>query len=353
MNKHRQTIILLALLGILIMGMLTYFVYANGVENQIKNKQIAKDALKKAAELWVNREFDKMHIPYSNSGGKENPKETQRSMLTAKDTIVVTVDSLKERVRLLPSRRMGVRGIGLYLLGDFSLDTYNSYWLEEIEKQLKGYRCALQAEIRGFAHESKSMHFIGGDSAVCVPAALLGTYYLDHLYVIEIKAYLQPPTPWQSANWSSPEVLVTLALGLLIGIILISYITYIYSKKPKLQTKILQKKHIYQLSTDIYHIGNIEYNERTGLITWGEKDSICTPQPHKLLSAFLFAPEHFLSNEKIAEICGWALDDIGIDGRRRSTIKALRKLLFTEETNIRIDSVKGRRGYQLFVIETP
>ncbi len=350
MVTHKQAIILLVFLFILTMGMLAYFVHTDGVENQIENKPKAVEALKTAAELWVNREVDEMHIPYSSTGGKEDKKKTRRSVRTAKDTIVVTIDSLKEHMRLSLSGEMGPKVIILYLLDDFSLETCYSYWLDNMEN-LKGYRCALQADVNGFEHEDKPRHFIGGDSTLCVPANLLGTYYLDDLYVIEVKAYLQPPAAWKSAEWSSPEILTTLIIGVLMGIGLILYITYTYRKKPDSRPKILQEKYIYQLSGDTYRIGDIEYNDKTGLITCGDKSSFCPPQPHRLLSAFLFAPEHFLSNKEIAEICGWALDDTGIDTRRRSTIKSLRKQLFTEETGIRIDAVKGKNGYQLFVIE--
>jgi hypothetical protein len=79
-----------------------------------------------------------------------------------------------------------------------------------------------------------------------------------------------------------------------------------------------------------------------------------TPQSRKLFNAFLSSKNHFLSHDTIAEICGWNVEDIGIEARRKSAISYLRQSLKAQNIPFTIDaSVDGNHthGYHLTLIK--
>lgn len=71
-------------------------------------------------------------------------------------------------------------------------------------------------------------------------------------------------------------------------------------------------------------------------------------QSYKLLSAFVHAENHFLSNNRIVEVCGWSLENININQNRRVTVSLLRKLLDTEKSHVIIESGQNEQKEQGF-----
>lgn len=74
----------------------------------------------------------------------------------------------------------------------------------------------------------------------------------------------------------------------------------------------------------------------------------CTPQAAKLLLGFAKAPDFFLTNDEIAAICGWHLEDLNLDARRRKAISLLKKM-FKADGSVQICFVPEREGYQIVI----
>ena len=74
----------------------------------------------------------------------------------------------------------------------------------------------------------------------------------------------------------------------------------------------------------------------------------CTPQAAKLLLGFAKSSELFLTNDEIAEICGWPLSDLNLGSRRRKAISLLGKL-FEADDSVQILLLPERKGYQIVI----
>ena len=72
MKRYRKISYVLGGILFLVVGMLAFQVYESGMEGRRICKQKAEFSLKSATELWANREFDKLGIPYSVGGGEPN-----------------------------------------------------------------------------------------------------------------------------------------------------------------------------------------------------------------------------------------------------------------------------------------
>ena len=179
MKYYRQTKYLLLFLFVANLGVLSYFIYQSGVNNQVENRKRAEQRLKDVSELWVNREFDKLGMPYSSSG--RVGYRTKRSMTSADGTIEVDVDSAKERMCMF-SPELGERTLILYAFDHLFLDSLNNCWQRSLGHGLEKYHCVLTARIAKL-WDKKDTLLVGGDSTLCVPRNLLGTYYLDDLYL--------------------------------------------------------------------------------------------------------------------------------------------------------------------------
>ena len=89
---------------------------------------------------------------------------------------------------------------------------------------------------------------------------------------------------------------------------------------------------VIRISENKYQIGGVLFDEEACTLTFGDQSVVrCSMQPYKLLSAFVHAKSHFLSNNRIVEVCGWSLENININQNRRVTVSLLRKLLDTEK----------------------
>lgn len=345
MKYYRQTKYLLLFFFIVNLVVLSYFIYQSGVNNQVENKKRAEERLKDVSELWVSHEFDKLNMPFSSNG--DLGRRSKRFLTTAEGTITVEVDSVKENMRLF-SFSASSRALALYLGNHLFLDSLNNCWQKSLGHGLEKYNCALSARISGLLHKEDTL-FVGGDAALCVPRNLLKTYYWDDMYLIEVKAYLRAPSFVACVDWRHSSILNSLIFGLLAlgGLI---YMQNNYSHENHNDEVKDKDDLIYKISEDLYQIGEAVFEEKTGTFTCLKYSSIYSPQPHKLLIAFVQAPQHFLSNDEIAEICEWSVEDVGINERRRAAIKLLRKQLKSEESRICVEFVKGRNGYRMFAV---
>ena len=99
MKRYRKISYVLGGILFLVVGMLAFQVYESGMEERRICKQKAEVSLKSATELWANREFDKLGIPYSVEGGEPKKESKQRRIVLAEGETVVAVDSIKEGKR--------------------------------------------------------------------------------------------------------------------------------------------------------------------------------------------------------------------------------------------------------------
>jgi len=342
MKCYRQTKYLLLFLFIANLGVLSYFIYQSGVNNQVENRKRAEERLKDISELWVNREFDKLNMPFSSNGDLGHRKE--RFLTMAEGTITVEVDSAKENMRLF-SFSASSKALALYLCNHLFLDSLNNCWQRSLGHGLEKYDCALTARISELLHKKDTL-FVGGNSAFCVPRNLLKTYYWDDMYLIEVKAYLKAPSFVVCVDWRRLDILNSIIIGLL----LLGGLVYVLNSNKNVSYETRDSDDlIYQISEDSYQIGEAVFEEKTGIFTCLDYSSVYSPQPHKLLIAFVQAPQHFLSNDDIAGICSWSVDDAGINERRRSAIKLLRKQLQSGESHVYVEHVKEKNGYRMFV----
>lgn len=107
---------------------------------------------------------------------------------------------------------------------------------------------------------------------------------------------------------------------------------------------------IFCLSDEKFQIGEIVFDERRRSLIYQEKETYCSRQAYRLLSSFIHADEYFLSNSEIINVCGWSSTDIGLNEKRRTAVKYLRKQLRTVEIHICIEYIPVREGYQLLVV---
>ena len=79
MKRYRKISYVLGGILFLVVGMLAFQVYESGMEERRICKQKAEVSLKSATELWANREFDKLGIPYSVEGAEKGKQAASYS----------------------------------------------------------------------------------------------------------------------------------------------------------------------------------------------------------------------------------------------------------------------------------
>ena len=57
-----------------------------------------------------------------------------------------------------------------------------------------------------------------------------------------------------------------------------------------------------------------------------------------------------LSDGRIAEICDWNLDDIGLEGKRKTAISKLRSLLESDNSHVNIVRMRNEKDEVSFVL---
>ncbi|WP_291530368.1 helix-turn-helix domain-containing protein [Bacteroides sp. UBA939] len=310
--------------------------------------------LKDAAEFWVNREFDKLGMPYS-FGGREESQGTKRRMVTAAGETIVEVDSVKELKRLLPSRILGLKSKYLLLMNTPSIYSLNELWQGNRNNVQPHYYTALElfSEQPG---DKKKERIVVGDSTLLTDMNKLGEYYLDDMYFFRLVTYIAFPSVWQCADWSETGIVVCLVIIVvcLLAIILLILYHILYHRKVRESTKpCVCGNTVLCIDKDKYQICDIVFDEIGRTLTFGGKKVInCPLQPYKLLCAFIHAENHFLSNDRIIEICGWTSGEDGIGDRRRMAISSLRKLLDSKNSHVNLESGKNEKeemGFYLVI----
>lgn len=327
------------------LGTLIYRGYESGLEGRERCKQKAEASLKSAAELWVNREFDKLGIPYSFSGGEEKVKSKKRRMVLAEGEMVVEVDSLKERKLLITSWVLSSKARILLLLDTPSVDLLNELWQKDIDGKQSYCSSALvlQSELPS---DRKGERFTTGDSRLMTDKFKLGTYYLDDMYFLELTAYLSLPSPWLCANWGKTGIVSS---SIVVVLCLCIFVFLLWHNRKEDNDEADPDDFVIRISENKYQIGGVLFDEEGCTLTFEDRSVVkCPMQSYKLLSAFVHAENHFLSNNRIVEVCGWSLENININQNRRVTVSLLRKLLDAEKSHVKIESGQNEQKEQGF-----
>ena len=347
MKRYRKISYVLGGILFLVVGMLAFQVYESGMEERRICKQKAEVSLKSATELWANREFDKLGIPYSVGGGEPNKESKQRRIVLAEGETVVAVDSIKEGKRLIASQDLSAKVGFLFLVDKAVFSVLNELWQEDLDDSHTYCSGALmlQSELPG---DRKGKRFMVGDSTLMTDKFKLGTYYLDDMYFLELTAYLSLPSPWLCADWGKTGI-VSCSIAVVFCLCIFVLLFWNNRKKDNDDEAADPDDFVIRISENKYQIGGVLFDEEACTLTFGDQSVVrCSMQPYKLLSAFVHAKSHFLSNNRIVEVCGWSLENININQNRRVTVSLLRKLLDTEKSHVKIESGQNEQKEQGF-----
>lgn len=351
MERYRQILYALGGISLFALGMLAFQVYESGVEGRRICKRKAEASLKSATELWTNREFDKLGIPYSFEGGEPEEESKQRRMVLAEGEFVVEVDSAKEAKRLTASWISGPKARFLFMLDKAPFSLLNELWQEDLNDK---HTCCsgaiiLQSELPG---DRKGQKIMAGDSTLMTDKFKLGTYYLDDMYFLELTAYLSLPSPWLCANWGKTGI-VSCSIVVVFCLCIFVLLFWNNRKKDNDDEAADPDDCVKRISEKKYQIGGVLFDEEASTFTFEDQRVVkCPMQSYKLLSAFIRAEDHFLSNNRIVEICGWDLGNININKNRRVAVSQLRTLLDGEKSHVKIESGQNEQkewGFYLFV----
>ena len=180
---------------------------------------------------------------------------------------------------------------------------------------------------------------------------------------------------WWCVDWRCIDIVLYIG-GLILGIcILVFLLIYNRNRVPNDKVDVLSSDVLVQhdefllsdtiLSADtivsddeiVCSLGNAKYqlreilfDEKEMAITYKGQVKQCSKQPYKLLSAFIHAKDHFLSDGRIAEICDWNLDDIGLEGKRKTAMSKLRGLLESDNSRVNIVRMRNEKDEVGFVL---
>ncbi len=369
MKYYKQTLYILCGLLLTTVGLLVYLLYLSGVENQEKDKMTAEMLLKDAATAWVSQELEQQRIPFYSAGGNNEEKISKRRIVTATGPLIVEIDSVKETKRLLSSDFLASMARYLLMSGVSSIDGLNEQWQKKLNASLPHYYSAFEFIPQMSNNEENLKQTLAGNQTFCLPENKLGDYYLDNMYFLEVKAYLSAPSVWWCADWRRMDIVLYIG-GLILGICILAFLLiYNRNRIPNDKVDVLPSAVLLQyddfLSTDkivsedevVCSLGNAKYqlreilfNEKEMTITYKGQMKQCSKQPYKLLSAFIHAKDHFLSDGRIAEICDWNLDDIGLEGKRKTAISKLRRLLESDNSRVNIVRMRNEKDEVGFVL---
>ena len=375
MKYYKQTLYILCGLLLTTVGLLVYSLYLSGVENQRKDKMTAEMLLKDAATAWVSQELEQQRVPFYSAGGSSEEKISKRRIVTATGTLIVEIDSVKEIKRLLSSDFLASMARYLLMSGVSSIDGLNEQWQKKLNASLPHYYSAFEFIPQMPNNGENLKRTLAGNPTLCLPENKLRDYYLDNMYFLEVKAYLSVPSVWWCADWRRMDLVLYVG-GLILGIcILVFLLIYNRNRVPNDKVDVLSPDVLVQhdefllsdaiLSADtivsddeiVCSLGNAKYqlreilfDEKEMAITYKGQVKQCSKQPYKLLSAFIHAKDHFLSDGRIAEICDWNLDDIGLEGKRKTAMSKLRGLLESDNSRVNIVRMRNEKDEVGFVL---
>lgn len=348
MKQNRQTLFVLTGVLLLALGMLVFFVYQSGVENREGYKEKTETLLKSTAELWVNQEFEKLGVPYSSSGGEPVIKSRIRRRVSAKDTIVVEVDSVKEAKLLFTSWALNGKSKFLLLLKDSSICMLNKKWQESLHVAQLPDDCVLELfnEQPGV---NKPKRIIAGDSTLITNINRLGEYYLDNMYFFRLVSYLSIPSVWICADWGEVAIVSCLIVIALTSLVIVFLLLYNWRKKWDHRPRKINDIVTY-LGEDKYKVGYLVFDEKEHTLTFNDNTvTSLSPQPYNLFSSLIHAKDCFLTYDQVTKICGWRADDIGVDNRRRTAFNKLRALLNANKSHLGLESEENYGVYLIIV----
>lgn len=310
--------------------------YDNARKGQIVAKEVALQTLRKVAEQVVNRGFDELGEYYVSSGNN-GYEYTKRKSISEDGEYEVDIDSLKEAQGLYLLETVGHKAEILNCYGKFPLEKIRFEWQEEMDVRYRGTKCSLSLKFTPLGKDFSQEAF-AGDKTICASQNDLGTYYLDNMYTMKLTAYMHPIFLY-CINWSD-SVLLVLSFFLCLLLFGLAFYVKIQLHKKEKTTDVSVKS--------IYLIGECSFDAIKHTLTYKEEVKSCPPQAAKLLLAFVAAADYFLTNDEIAIACGWGLDDLGLNDRRRKAINLLRKL-FVMDKSVEIISVMENQGYQIVI----
>ena len=285
--------------------------YDNANQGQDVAKEVAVETLRKVAERVVNREFDGLGMFYA-FGSDSGKKHTKRKAISENGEFEVIIDSLKEAQGLFPLDVVGFKADMLNYYGKFPLEEICLEWKAEMNDRYGGVMCALFLKVnpmgKGIVQELST-----GDETIIASQNDLGTYYLDDMYTMRLTAYMLLDF-WHCVDWADHVLQI---LSCILCILLLGLAVYIGGQQYR------KRKTADTLTKSTYRFGKYIFDSVNHTLTYeGEKIS-CTPQAAKLLLGFAKSSELFLTNDEIAEICGWPLSDLNLGSRRRKAISLL------------------------------
>ncbi len=310
--------------------------YNNARKGQAMAKEAALQTLRQVAEQVVNREFDDLGVYYVSSGNN-GKRYTKRQVITEEGKFEVTIDSLKEAQGLYSLETVGYKADILNCYKKYPLEKIRSEWQEEMDAQYRGTVCVLSLKIAPLGKDVFQETFAANET-ICTSQNNLGTYYLDNMYTMSLTAYMQPVFLY-CIDWKDNVLLIISSFLCVLLFGLIFYVRIQLHKKEK-TTDVSEK--------NIYLIGESSFDAINHTLTDKEEVKSCPPQAAKLLLAFIATSDYFLTYDEIAVVCGWALDDLRLNERRRKAINSLRKLFATDKS-VEILAVSEKQGYQIVI----
>lgn len=335
--KHSKKILILwtsvAIVTMLLGGIA---LHGNARQGRAEVEKMAIPTLRSVAKQAVSRKFEELEV-YMSWESKNDKKYTKRKAVSKAGEFEIEVDSLKEAQGLYPLEITGTKANILESLEEFPLEQMSSEWKAEMNARYGGTACALSLEVHPLGSDDVRKVSVG-DTAIIASRYGLGTYYLDDMYTMRLTAYALPGF-WCCVDWANP--LLWAMSGLFLCIACAGGLSYARSRKHEKAEKA-------NVPATAYQIGGCIYDSIRHTLAYGGETKDCTPQLAKLLLGFAQAPDFFLSNDEIDTLCNWCPDDLGLNDRRRQTISSLKKLL-SMDPSIRIQFVRGKRGYQLVI----
>ena len=338
MDKKRIYGVWTMLLMILTAGSVVA-VWRSACAGEAAFRREAEEKLAFRAEMEINREFDALGIPYSmdsSSGGA--PSRSKRVLTVEEGTFEVEIDSLKESQSLYPLDMLGFKAL---LLEEFSpsfLDSLHAGWAETWGD---GVSSLLVLSVSQPWADSTRVRR-AGDLSAEREDCLIGRYYLDDHYTMQLAAYVRMGF-WESISWTSPGVVLSLA-GWLLALLAWGgwrLRSRLSGPEPEVSAADEQKLSVWELGRLVYHKDSM-------LLTCNGQRVDITPQSLKLLCAFLSHGGR-LSDEEIYRALGWPLSDSNLTVKKRQAISKLRSCLTKCDGRIQIKSME--KGYKMFLEE--
>ncbi|NVK94901.1 MULTISPECIES: DNA-binding response regulator [unclassified Bacteroides] len=336
-RKHNKNILMIWIGTIAVVALSWGAVWCdNARQGQGEAREVAIQTLRNVAERVINREFDKLEMCYvfKSDDGK---KYAKRKSISETGELEVEVDSLKEARGLFPLETLGGKANMLNNCGKFPLEKICLEWEDEMNVRYGRVACALFLKVNPLGKAVCQESFAGEESVRALQYDL-GTYYLDGMYTMKLTAYMQLDFR-RYVDWT--DSLLRLLSVFFLLVLLAGLVFYVRLRMHK-------EEETPKVPETVFRFGEYIFDAVCHTLIHEEGTMNCTPQAAKLLLGFAKAPDFFLTNDEIAAICGWHLEDLNLDARRRKAISLLKKM-FKADGSVQICFVPEREGYQIVI----